>query len=496
MDLKKILKNFFELVLKESESNIYIYFQHTSIYHIISLFTSHTINSISSPFRKENIQKLPSDTPHTNYYFDRHGPNVFIRILLLVRNNNAHTYIVINRNFWLFSDCVFPPPPLSKIMNTNVRCVIFLFLLGMGAVRGCSTLPPCGIVPQDIQLTTVPGILHVRLVKYRDCGSFSDDHYYDDYDYNDDIETIEVNVGSGSVRYADDDLPWNATGLGINGLDDDLPWDTTGFGNNGHDDESPKYTLKFRKKNRKIVVKNLYTPARMAKKNARNANNITMAEPVPVFGPLIFGPLPGFEAPPKSNDRSAASRQHLFGQAQGVISFFSPTRDRIYFVYPLEEAAGDWYWEPTKYRIASCDTTTKMGGRCDISEAPEDVHFGSIDTSAPSQTYDVDVGTGWSSTAARSGLVALPVPCCLCYRERFYAFGGGTITKSVSILNGATGNRALDTRTGVAHAAHAVRREGQDGDGININSESLSGGGETAEIYIDQETLAKAFRAE
>lgn len=164
-------------------------------------------------------------------------------------------------------------------------------------VYGCSLRRPCGIIAADIQLTNVPGILHVIFNKYQDCNAIEPSSWE-----RIDQTKVEVDTKTDSVRTSDD-KNWKASPIRNVGV---MSLPTV---------DQSRFDVKFKHNSQKITL-------------VDNNNEQMQFE---------FN-LEGFVAPLQPTEFA------------GIISFYSDAMQRLYVIYPKK---GD------KTAIASCNVQHK-----------------------------------------------------------------------------------------------------------------------------------------
>jgi len=323
---------------------------------------------------------------------------------------------------------------------TRIRFSALPLLLGFATVGGCRLRAPCGIMPEDAFLTTVPGVLHVRLVKYAPCSFPVPDGFVEEE------AVIEVNIGTQSFFLPSESDSWVAESLGSTGLDEYNP---------------PDYILKFRQAKSRIVVREKPTDIDGIGRTGS--------------GRKVFSNIPEFLPPPEQNPGRAGPNVNY--EADGVISFYSGANDQVYFLYPADPAERD-----ENFKIASCS----LDGDCAVSDVPEGVDLSRIDTSrSDARVYDGAPRTSIFAPAP-VGVVALPVQCCVCQEYAYYGFQGDTLTGSLELLDGVRLARAVDKRIGTVYAVTGSIT------GLQLLEEVL----ETEvqqELLIDEQEIAGAF---
>ena len=135
------------------------------------------------------------------------------------------------------------------------------------------------------------------------------------------------------------------------------------------------------------------------------------------FGADITFTLPNLDAP---------AQQNMY---DGVVSFYSESMDRLYFIYPTVDSS---------YSIASC-VLDANSPTCVVSAS--DMDFFDIDkVSSQVKVYD------------SMQLVALPVVCCFCVEKKYFVFDEATVLKEVDILSLPVNPIAVDSRIAMAYA--------------------------------------------
>jgi hypothetical protein len=284
-------------------------------------------------------------------------------------------------------------------------------------VSACSLRPPCGVIPDELTLTNVTGIVHVGITQYEnECGSV---------DYQDpswqivDKKRIEIDVDTGVIRTEEE--TWLAEPTKEN-LGLDMPTvDQSG------------YELRLTEGSEQVTVTGTK------------------------FGADITFTLPNLDAP---------AQQNMY---DGVVSFYSESMDRLYFIYPTVDSS---------YSIASC-VLDANSPTCVVSAS--DMDFFDIDkVSSQVKVYD------------SMQLVALPVVCCLCIDSYYFVFDEATLLKKVDILSLTLNPIAVDSRIAMAYAINGGYEED-----IFIISESLSIDSITSkneDMLMTNEELAEVFQ--
>jgi len=328
-------------------------------------------------------------------------------------------------------------------MNICIRSALLSVLLG-AAVHGCSLRPPCGITTQKTELTTVPGVLHITLVKNAPCpASGGIEPPPADFELEEAI--VEVDTTTQDIRFPQNRGSFVAVSLGITGLEDSV---------------APDFNVKFQEGKSRIIVRKLAPPGEVV--------------PMGEDGRIIYSAIPGFTPPPNPNPIVGSPMVKY--ESNVDISFYSGINDRLYIISRVDE----------EYTITSCTSS----GECEVSEIPEGVSFSDIDMMRDlDNPTKVKVWDGPPKTGLFApdpvGIVALPVMCCLCLDVRYYRFSGNSITGSLDLFNGVFVNRALDERNGTMYAVTTNR-------GLKIEMEVLQTD-EAEEFMIEEKALYMAF---
>jgi len=190
---------------------------------------------------------------------------------------------------------------MNWITNKMLCSYLAIVLIRTTAVvRGCDPYPPCGIVAKGLKFTDTPGIVHVVLGKYADCGEEMD---FQTASNELDASSIEIDTETGAIR-TQSDVPWAAVSTSVS---DD------GLGALPTVDQSG-YSIRFGTTPASIIV----TGRKFQRKK------------------LVFH-LPGLVAPDDPND---------------IVSFYSDTLQRLFFLYEKQQDGSLFRAVPTS--IASC----------------------------------------------------------------------------------------------------------------------------------------------
>lgn len=284
-------------------------------------------------------------------------------------------------------------------MNAKQAYFTILASLGTAVVRGCSPMPPCGYMSENLKLTNVTGVLHIDIYKYEDCDYFGKPN-----PYGGEKVTIEVDVESNTIlAKRDEPLEIAANDELFSGLRDTPAVDQSGI-------EIIPY------KGDSFLV--------MGEKFRR---------------PRYVLNLSGFVRPTEKSDDGGLLSFH---DDSGVISFYSERMKRIYFIYGKNG-------KNKKNTISSCAIDNELS--CMTTKTKLDFHHVNTDN----KYFKVKV---YDSIQ----LVGLPTGTDTgCGGYKYYSFDQDTLVKSVDTLNGNIfAPIEVDSRIGVAYTVEGGRERG------------------------------------